>query len=171
MTLLKSYRSLKTEIKESLIDGQGLFAKTSINKGEIVVVRAGHIITEKELHEHSDIIDDSDLQISDNLYLAPLSKEEFKNIMTFVNHSCNPNLGLLGNIIFVAMQNIEAGQELLLDYAMFDNNNDQFICNCKSKNCRKIITGKDWMKKDLQDKYGDYFSSYLLEKIRKTTLK
>ena len=86
--------------------------------------------------------------------------------MTFVNHSCNPNLGLLGNIIFVAMHKIEAGQELLLDYAMFDNNKDQFACNCKSKNCRKIITGKDWMKKDLQKKYKNYFSSYLQEKIK-----
>lgn len=166
MTLLKSYRSPKTEIKASLIDDKGLFANKPIIKGEIVVIRAGHIITKEELFKHKDVIRDSDLQISDNSYIAPLSQKEFNNIMTFVNHSRNPNLGLLGNIIFISMQNIEAGQELLLDYAMFDNNNDQFICNCKSKNCRKIITGRDWKKKDLQNKYGNYFSSYLLEKMK-----
>lgn len=166
MALLKSYRSPKTEIKESSINGKGLFAKKPINKGEIIVIRTGHIITDKELYKHRDVIGDSDLQISDNLYLVPLSKEEFNNVMTFVNHSCNPNLGLLGNIIFVTMQNIESGQELLLDYAMFDNNSDQFMCNCKSEKCRKIITGKDWKKKDLQGKYSNYFSSYLLEKIK-----
>ncbi len=166
MTLLKSYRSPKTEVKASLIDGKGLFAKKSIIKGKIVVIRAGHIMTKKELYEHKGVVRDSDLQISDNLYLAPLSQKEFNNIMTFVNHSCNPNLGLSGNIIFIAMQNIEAGQELLLDYAMFDNNDDKFVCTCKSANCRKIITSRDWKKKDLQNKYGNYFSSYLLEKMK-----
>jgi SET domain-containing protein len=155
-------------IKESPIDTLGLFAADSISEGEIVVIRTGNIIDEKELIAHKDIIGNADLQIADNFYLAPLTKEEFINVMTYVNHSCEPNLGIMGNCIFVTMRDIEAGEELCLDYAMFDNNNDRFACNCKTPSCRKIITGRDWQKKDLQEKYGNYFSSFLLKKIIRT---
>lgn len=166
MKPISSYVNPETQIKDSLIDKRGLFAKQSIAKGEIVVIRSGHIINEEELKANKNTVDDSDLQIADNFYLAPLSKEEFENVMTFVNHSCEPNLGIMGNCIFVAMRDVEADEELCLDYAMFDNNDDSFECNCKTKSCRKIITGKDWQIEDLQEKYGKYFSSsYLLEKI------
>src|SRR5579862_3400836 len=120
--ILKSYRSPKTEIHKSSINKKGLFAKVSIEKDEIVVIRSGHIINEEELLAHREVIGDADLQIADDFYLVPLSKEEFANIMTFVNHSCEPNLGLMGNCIFVALRQIRAGEELYLDYAMFDNN-------------------------------------------------
>jgi len=165
--ILKSYRSPKTEIRESSINEKGLFAKASVAKNEIVVIRAGHIINEEDLRRKRDVVGDADLQISDEFYLAPLSREEFKNIMTFVNHSCEPNLGIMGNCIFVALKEIKAGEELYLDYAMFDNNDTSFVCNCRTSFCRKVITGRDWKRKELQAKYGDYFSSYLLKKIKK----
>src|SRR5579872_26202 len=152
--IFKSYRSPKTEIRKSFINSKGLYAKSFLSKDEIVVVRTGHIITEEELRKKKTIIKDADLQIADNFYLAPLSKDEFKNIMTFVNHSCEPNLGLMGNCIFVAMRDIKKREELFLDYAMFDNNDTNFVCNCGNLTCRKIITGRDWQKKELQRKYG-----------------
>lgn len=163
--VMKSYKSPKTEIRISPIDKKGLFAKVSINKDEIVVIRSGHIINEEELEAKKYSIKDADFRIADNFYLAPLSKEEFENVMTFINHSCEPNLGIMGNCIFVAMRNIEVGEEVCLDYAMFDNNDTSFECTCKSPSCRKVITGRDWQKKELQKKYGKYFSSYLLEKM------
>jgi len=36
----------------------------------------------------------------------------------FLNHSCEPNVGILGQIIFVAMRNIDSGEELTIDYAL-----------------------------------------------------
>src|SRR5579871_4248012 len=112
--IVKSYRSPKTQIRESTINKQGLFAKTCITKDEIVVIRAGHILNEEELFANREVIGDADLQISDQFYLAPLSKEEFDNMMTFINHSCEPNLGIMGNCIFVAMSNIQPDEELCL---------------------------------------------------------
>jgi hypothetical protein len=38
-------------------------------------------------------------------------------------------------------------------------------CNCGSAGCRKILTGKDWRRRDLQEKYRGYISTYLEEKI------
>jgi hypothetical protein len=28
-----------------------------------------------------------------------------------------------------------------------------------------VVTGRDWQRKELQDRYGSYFSAYLLRKI------
>jgi hypothetical protein len=39
----------------------------------------------------------------------------------------------------------------------------------KAAVCRKTITGLDWMRKDLQEKYRGYFSRYLERKIRGAT--
>jgi hypothetical protein len=38
-------------------------------------------------------------------------------------------------------------------------------CNCGAPGCRKVITGRDWMKPELQQKYRGYFSWYLEKKI------
>jgi uncharacterized protein len=163
--LLRSYKSPKTEVRDSPIDEKGLFARVQLQKDEIVVIRSGHIISEKELKQNKDLIGDADLQIADDFYLAPLTEEEYGNVMSFINHSCDPNVGIMGDCIFVAMRDINAGEELCLDYAMFDNNETSFICNCKNSSCRKKITGKDWRIKELQKKYGEYFSAYLKVKF------
>jgi hypothetical protein len=63
------------------------------------------------------------------------------------------------------MRDIKKGEELTVDYAFIDNEDYSFECTCGSLNCRKQITGRDWKIKELQDKYYDYFATYLKEKI------
>ena len=46
-----SYRSPKTEVRESAIHGHGLFATGDISKDEIVTVKGGHIVDGKALRE------------------------------------------------------------------------------------------------------------------------
>ena len=163
---LASYRSPKTDFKDSPIVGKGRFAVEAIGKGEIIAIKSGRIINKRQLEEYADEINDSQHQISDEFFLAPLSEAEFHDSMCYINHSCNPNMGILGNIIIAAMRDIEAGEELCLDYAMLFSGGFSFACRCGEENCRKTITGKDWMITDLQRRYGNRFSSYLLEKIR-----
>lgn len=161
-----SYRSSKTEVRKSFIHGKGLFSIRPIKKDEVIVIRSGHIIGTETLHKYKNIIRDSELQILDDFYLAPLSHAEFSAVMTFVNHSCEPNLGLLGNVVFVAMKDIKRNTELTLDYAMFSTHNDYvFACKCKSENCRKEIRGNDWQKLNLQRHYKNYFSTYIQKKV------
>ncbi|MBI4170276.1 MAG: SET domain-containing protein-lysine N-methyltransferase [Candidatus Aenigmarchaeota archaeon] len=151
----------------SRIHGLGLFAAKPIKKGEVIAIKGGHIVDWKTLKKHENLIGDSYLQIADKFVLAPLRKSEVKKVMMFLNHSCSPNVGLRGEITFVAMRNIKVGEELITDYAMIDDDFYEMKCNCGSNNCRGAITGKDWKRKDLQSKYGNYFSSYLLAKIKK----
>lgn len=162
---ISSYRSPKTQVKASHIEGRGLFVIQPIRKGEIVTMKGGHIIDGKTLQDYEDVINDGELQIADDFYLAPLSREEADKVMMFLNHSCEPNVGVHGQIMFVAMRNIKKGEELTIDYAMIDNGSQKMPCNCGKKSCRRVITGKDWQKKELQQKYKGYFAYHIQEKI------
>jgi len=160
-----SYRSVKTEIRKSDTEGHGLFAKELIREGEIVSVRGGHIIT-RQMEENVNKPDGYwGYPIADDYVLAPLNTQEVADVMMFLNHSCDPNVGILGQIIFVAMRDIDSNEELTIDYAMFGANKEPMQCNCRSTNCRGIITDSDWRIKNLQEKYGGYFSSYIQMKI------
>ena len=163
MENLKSIISEKVEIRNKSLNGKGFFAKQDINKGEIVFIKGGHILKRNQIYTSSVI--NSYHPISDEYYIAATNQEEEKNIKLYENHSCNPNCGLRGEITFVAMRDIKKGEELTVDYAFIDNEDYSFECTCGSLNCRKQITGRDWKIKELQDKYYDYFATYLKEKI------
>lgn len=161
-----SYLSRKTEVRESKIHGRGLFATADIGKDEIVAVKGGHIVDEKTLRgEITPVLGPVEIQIDDDLFIAPVTDEERELSMLYLNHSCDPNLGVRGEITFVAMREICAGEELTHDWAMTDDDDYSVECNCGVANCRKILTGKDWQRRDLQKRYAGYFSAYLARKI------
>lgn len=163
--MVKSIMSEKVEIRNKSINGKGVFAKEPIKKGEIVFIKGGHILRRDQIFSSGVI--NSYFPISDEYFLGATNKEEENDIKLYENHSCNPNVGLRGEITFVAMRDINKDEELTVDYAFIDNEDYSFKCTCGAENCRKVITGYDWKRKDLQDKYYDYFAQYLKEKIRK----
>jgi len=161
-----SYRSPKTEVRESKIHGRGLFATADIAKDEIVAIKGGHIVDRKTLGEKiTPVLGPVEIQIDDDLFIAPVTEEERELSMLYSNHSCAPNLGMRGEIIFVAMRDICAGEELTHDWAMTDDDDYSIECNCSAPDCRKTLTGKDWQRPDLQERYAGYFSTYLSRKI------
>ncbi|MFW6011121.1 MAG: SET domain-containing protein [Desulfosalsimonas sp.] len=163
---VRCYRSPKIEVRTSELEGRGVFAVTEIEKDEVVAIKAGHIITSDELSEITSSVGDYALQIHDGLYLGPRSKDELERMTIFINHSCNPNVGFLGQIVYVAMRKIEPGEELCHDYSMERTDDYSLECRCGSDYCRGKITGDDWKRPDLQERYGNRFSSYILEKIK-----
>ena len=106
-----------------------------------------------------------EIQIDDDLYIAPVTADEREDSMLYSNHSCDANLGIRGEITFVAMRNIEPGEELTHDWCTTDNEDYSVECNCGAGNCRNILTGRDWQRPDLQQRYRGYFSAYLAAKI------
>jgi len=161
-----SYRSAKTEVRERKIHGRGLFATTEIAKDEIVAVKGGHIVGRTALRgEITPRVGPVEIQIDEDLFIAPVTEEEREGSMLYSNHSCDPNLGMRGEITFVAMRHIRAGEELTHDWATTDDDDYSVECKCGAPNCRKILTGKDWQRADLQTRYAGYFSAYLARKI------
>jgi uncharacterized protein len=161
-----SYLSPKTEVRESKIHGRGLFATADIAKDEIVAVKGGHIVDRKTLRKKiTPRLGPVEIQIDDDLFIAPVTGEERELSMLYSNHSCDANLGMRGEITFVAMRNIRAGEELTHDWATTDDDDYSVECKCRAQNCRKILTGKDWQRPELQKRYRGYFSAYLARKF------
>jgi SET domain-containing protein len=167
-----SYLSPKTEVRESKIHGRGLFAIVDIAKDQIVAVKGGHIVDRKTLRQDiAPRLGPVEIQIDDDLFIAPVTEEERELSMLYSNHSCNPNLGMRGEITFVAMRDIRAGEELMHDWAMTDDDDYSLECNCGAPDCRKVLTGKDWQRPNLQKRYAGYFSAYLARKIARLEIR
>jgi SET domain-containing protein len=160
-----SYRSPKTEVRESNIHGRGLFASAAISKDEVVAVKGGHVVTREQVKEICLQLGPVEIQVDDGLFIAPVTADERESSVLYTNHSCDPNIGVRGEITFVAMRDIRSGEELTHDWAMTDNDDYSLKCNCRSSRCRSNLTGKDWQRPELQKKYAGYFSAYLAKKI------
>lgn len=159
---VSSYISPKCEKRQqSPIEGRGLYAVEDIAAGEVVAVKGGHLVDHATLDAEVAAIGNSDIQITDDLHLVALEESEYHGVMLYLNHSCEPNVGVAGNVVFVAMRDLSAGEELTIDYAMIDDHQGSLTCNCGTSNCRGIISGQDWRRPELQARYGRYFSWYL----------
>ena len=160
-----TYRSPKTEVGISKIHGKGLFAQEPIAKGEIVAVKGGYILSKQQWNEIEPELGSAEIQIAEDLFIAPVQKDHREGSMLYINHSCDPNTAVQGQIVLVAMKDIAAREELTHDWATTDDLDYEMQCACGSTNCRGIITGKDWMRKDLQEKYKGWFCWFLQRKI------
>jgi uncharacterized protein len=160
-----TYRSPKTEVRESPIHGKGLFANQAIAAGEIVSVKGGYILTRQEWAALEPALGSAEIQLSEDLFIAPISQEERDGCMLYTNHSCEPNIAIRGQIVFVAMRDIAAGEELTHDWATTDDLDYEMACRCGRPTCRRVVTGKDWMKPELQARYRGWFCWFLERKI------
>ncbi|MBT3408824.1 SET domain-containing protein-lysine N-methyltransferase [Candidatus Woesearchaeota archaeon] len=169
MSSVASYRSSKVELKKgSKIAGRGIFAKEKINTNEIIAIKNGYIFNQKKFNKLPFECKIYCSQIDDNFFLGPKKITEIEQNAIFINHSCNPNVGIRGQIIFFAMRDINLNEELTLDYStqftkMIAMKNTK--CKCGNINCRSIIRDSDWKLNKLQIKYGNNFSEYILRKI------
>lgn len=134
-----------------------------IQAGETVAAFGGHIVPLEVLHTFSDDRQGRSIQVDTDLYLVSGDTPDAGDML---NHSCEPNCGLLGQMLVVAMRDIEPGEELSFDYAMCDASDyDEFRCLCGEPTCREIVTGSDWRDPVLQAKYAGWFSPYLARRI------
>lgn len=158
--------SPKVEIYDSRIEGTGLVARQVINEGELLVVKGGHLFDRARRDELEKTLGPSEIQIDDDLFIGPEHPDERASAMMYLNHSCEPNVGVIGQISFHAMRDIAVGEELAFDYATGDDDDWTMECRCGEANCRGVVTGQDWRKPELQEKYRGWFSAYLMRKIQ-----
>lgn len=164
-----NYFSDKVEKRTSGVHGRGLFAIAPIAAGEIVVVKGGTVMTRETRDELEATMGPSEIQIADDLFIGPVTPETREDGMMHLNHSCDPNVVIEGQITFKAWRDIAVGEELTFDYATGDHDDWEMDCACGSENCRGKITGYDWQKPELQVKYRGYFSTYLERKIEEAS--
>ncbi len=167
MPAIKCYRSPKIEVRDECLSGRGVVAIEPIAAGEIVAIKAGHIVNREQVQRITREIGDYSLQFHDDFYLTPVTLEEVEETTIFINHSCDANVGFQGQVIYVAIRDIAVDEELCHDYAMARTDDYTLECHCGAADCRGTVTGNDWRRADVQSKYGDFFVDYVLRKIRK----
>ncbi|MEM7173453.1 MAG: SET domain-containing protein-lysine N-methyltransferase, partial [Pseudomonadota bacterium] len=150
--------SPKVEKRQSGIEGRGLFAVAPIESGELVVMKGGHVFDLARRDVLFETLGPAEIQIDDDLFIGPVRAEEREGAMMHLNHSCDPNVGIQGQIAFHAMRPIEAGEELCFDYATGDDEDWSMDCQCGAACCRGVVTGRDWRLPALQVKYAGWFS-------------
>ncbi len=147
----------KIYIGKSLVSGRGLFASVDILKGSVVFIMKGKIVfhlpkSKKEALSHPDMVG-----LTRTLYIDPIPPYKY------INHSCNPNVGIKGRVTFVAMRNIKKGEELTFDYSTTENSEWEMNCHCGYSKCRKVIRGVKSIPEDSFQSYLPYVSRYFRE--------
>jgi SET domain-containing protein len=149
---MEAFKSI-LEIKPTT-NGNGVFAKVPIEKNSVVFEFKGKILTKSQLPQNLKPEDDHYLQIGPDMYLGPSG-----DLDDFVNHSCEPNCGLriVGQrAILFALYDIKSGAELTFDYSTTSTETQEawsMACNCGSYQCRKTISGFQYLTPLQQAKY------------------
>ena len=143
--------------------GLGLFARRQVEEGDLLVVWGGEIRTGEQIAGMPQADNCHGLQVDENLYLWSVEEGDAGDS---VNHSCNPNAWISGQISLLARRRIESGEEITFDYATTDGSDyDTFECHCGDPLCRGVVTGQDWQRQDLQERYQGHFSTYIQRRI------
>jgi uncharacterized protein len=142
--------------------GQGVFARRLIRTDEVIVAFGGTVYSEAMLMGLAPNQARYNLQIDEELFMV----SDRPGPADLVNHSCDPNAGLRGQVVLVAMRPIPKGEEITYDYAMSDGSSyDEFECCCGARGCRGRVTGDDWRRPELWRRYAGYFAPYLQLRI------
>lgn len=143
-------------------EGCGVYAIAPLQAGELITCWGGDILCADEFMTQPDKIRSLSVQVEEDLYLVP---REVGPADCF-NHSCDPNAGIDGQICLVALRDIAVGEQICFDYATTDGSPyDEFECECGAANCRKWITGNDWKRPELWERYAGHFTPYLQRRI------
>jgi SET domain-containing protein len=168
--LPQTWNDPRIEIRRSAINGDGIFACQSIQKGEVVIIVGGRVMTEEEFASfqatHSVY---NFIQIDKDLYLVE-DPETTQSMEGWVNHSCDANTWMTDEATLVARRDIESGEEVTVDYALFTTQSNWMLdtrCHCGSPHCRRIVTGDDWQREDVQERYRHHFSPFINRRIGK----
>ena len=139
--------------------GKGLFASRNIKKNEAIFSVQGRIMKDSKYHSGSSYkMGPRWLAINENTWVSPLRT----NPWWYINHSCNPNAGLRGRKIVVAMNNIKKGSEVTLDYSITEDDPSwEMKCSCGHDNCRRVIRSVRFLPDGIFKKYRPFIPIFL----------
>ena len=134
-------------MRDSTIQGVGVFAREPIAAGTRIIEYAGEVISERE----ADVRYDDRTMARHHTYLMALVDGRCidaavgGNDARFINHSCEPNcetVAVDGRVWIDAIRPITAGEELTYDYAYERAAGDDesfYRCRCGAPTCRRTI--------------------------------
>jgi SET domain-containing protein len=132
-------------VRPSPIHSVGVYASAPIRKGTRLVEYAGERITAEVADRRYDGVS--------RTYLYGLDDGKTvidgEGLGAYLNHSCDPNCEvdeIKGRVWIFAIRDIAAGEELVWDYNLYDDD-DPAPCHCGSRKCRGTMYSREWMAK------------------------
>lgn len=161
----------KIETKRCPQLGRAVFAREKIRTGEVITMFVGPIHRAKKIsdlpNDPPDYMRDHVIQIGEEEYLHGKG-----GLAELINHSCDPNCGIKGKSMIVAMKDIPSGEQLTWDYAMTEDSDWYFPgCLCGSSECSGTIGPYRDLSDEKRKIYEPYTSKWLLEKYKPPQLK
>lgn len=146
-------------VAKSSIHGNGVFTKKNFKKGETVFILKGEkvffpIRSKKDSEKGPNWVG-----IGRNLWIQVKKGD----IVNYVNHSCNPNIGIKGAVTFVALKDIKKGEEITFDYSTTEEDIWWEIKNYENKNIknyRPVIKSIQSLPLNVYKKYLPYIPKY-----------
>lgn len=156
----------RLEVRPSEIAGLGLFATVAIPEGERLILWGGNLYSRQEAFSEK-VRFDSIGEVGDDLYLGqPVGSPSLPDER--MNHSCDPNLWLVGTGQFETRRSVQEGGEVLADYATWETAPGWSMpCSCGAPSCRGVITGDQWCLPTLRVRHGNHFSPHILARFRR----
>lgn len=150
----------RIEVRESPLHGRGMFARESFGSGEVALIWGGTVFSETEVLAGK-AQPGTITRVEEGLYLGDpvgTSSADYP-----LNHSCDSNLWMRDAVTLVTRDVIEDDEELTIDYALWETDPAWVLdpCRCGAQLCRRKVTGQDWRLPELQERYGEHFSTVI----------
>lgn len=131
------------EVRKSNVYGKGCFTTEPLKKRKKFAAYAGELIRgvrkiDRRVREQEEAGDIKIILIGDDVAIDGMVGGD---ATAFINHSCEPNAFMRSapgdKILFFALRDIEAGEEITMDYR------DPYhpaagVCRCGSAKCRSV---------------------------------
>jgi uncharacterized protein len=152
---MKSIKEKTWKLNKSNIHGKGLFAAKKIQKGETIDILRGKRSRVKPLTVKEVIGFPMRIKLSKEIVIDPA--EPFLH----ANHSCEPTMGIRGALTFVALRDLDVGDELTFDYSITEDDARWYMeCTCGSSSCRKTIRSIHFLPLKTFKKYTPAIPTY-----------
>jgi SET domain-containing protein len=127
------------DVRDSPIDGKGLFTRSRIPARRKIGELTGEVISWREARRRAK--NRRRLALVERGDGTAVDGRKNGNEFRYINHSCSPNCYLrvcYGHVEFYSLRLIHAGEELTCDYE--DNHHDGKVrCKCGSRDCRGYL--------------------------------
>ena len=144
---------MKIYIGKSKIHRKGVFASQDIKKGEIVGIIQGPKKFKINRNKHDALTHPDWVGFKMHTWIDPVPPYKY------LNHSCNPNVGIRGHKTLVAIRDIKKDKEITIDYSIIEADPRWYIeCSCKAKNCRGVIRSIQYLPKKIYNNYLPFIS-------------
>lgn len=113
--------------------GRGVFAGQYFQPGQPILTFGGRVLTRSEM-----------LALGpDRVYALPIGAGEFLDLTSpgrYLNHSCDPNAGILDDRALIALRPIVPGEEIRFDYSTAMREDHWTMeCRCGEYLCRRVV--------------------------------